>query len=118
MEKEADQIRQSKESKDVDVEKFAKRRVKIAIYFIKITDDNNIKVSENDIVNYLYAISGGNQQQLEQMIEYYKKNVEFQKMVSNQLIENKGFDFVNSNINKNNIEKSYDEIKDIYQNLS
>lgn len=108
----------NKEMNDDNREKIAKRRIKLAIFLIKLARKHNIEVVDQDIFNYMMNECGNDQQRLKMMIEELQKNQNFRSMVNNIIIEGKASDFVDNNIKKNAKKLSYGEIKKLYEDCS
>lgn len=106
---------------DVDEEKrsqIAKRRIKLAIFLIKMARKYNVSVEEQDIFNYMMNECGNDQNRLKRMIEEFQKNQNFRSSVNNVIIEGKAADLVEKTVKKNNKNCSYDEIEQLYEEAS
>lgn len=122
LEKELKQLREktknNDEMSDEKCEQISKRRIKLAIFLIKLARKHNIEVAEQDIFDHMINECGNDQQRLKNMIEEFQKNPNFRSMINNIIIEEKAADFVENNVKKNVKKISYSDIVKLHEDAA
>jgi trigger factor len=88
----------------------ATKRVKLGLLVNKLTTDNNISATDDEVEEKLKQMAAGYGENAQQMIDYYKNNKDALEGVKSMVVEQKAAQFIIDNAITSTTEKSFTEV--------
>ena len=90
-----------------ELDLIAKKRVKLNLIYMKITDENDLKVSEKDVSDFIAKSDPASQQQ---MIEKIQSDKNYLNHIKNKALEDVIIDYIMSKCKVSEVEKKFSEV--------
>ena len=90
-----------------ELDLIAKKRVKLNLIYMKITDENDLKVSEKDVSDFIAKSDPASQQQ---MIEKIQSDKNYLNHIKNKVLEDVIIDHILSKCKIDEVEKNFSEV--------
>ena len=90
-----------------ELDLIAKKRVKLNLIYMKITDENDLKVSEKDVSDFIAKSDPASQQQ---MIEKIQSDKNYLNHIKNKALEDVIIDYIMSKCKIIEVEKKFSEV--------
>ncbi|WFW29626.1 MAG: trigger factor [Wolbachia endosymbiont of Menacanthus eurysternus] len=103
-------------SKDESL-KEVKRRVKLAMLFIKFSTKYKISLDQNDILNIILNQYVNKDVPLDKALRRFRSDKQFQRLVKGQALEHKITDFIIQKVNKKKQTISVKELKELFNKI-
>ena len=91
----------------LELDQIARKRVKLNLIYMKLTEDNKISVSQNDISDYISKSDPSTQ---EQLIAKVKEDKNYLNHIKNKVLEDAIMDLIVSKCKKNKMQKKFSEV--------
>lgn len=118
--KEIELIKHSEEGKDYDdkeTQKIAERRTKLGFFMAKVSQENHIKVTEDDIKAEITRQIQRMPAQAQGIVDYYRKNHSAAEALRGQILENKTMLFMINKLEANLKKVTPEEISELYSKI-
>ena len=91
----------------VELDLIAKKRVKLNLIYMKITEDNNLKVNDKDVSDFIAKSDPSTQKQ---MIEKIQSDKNYLNHIKNKVLEDVIIDHILSKCKIDEVEKKFSEV--------
>ena len=91
----------------LELDQIARKRVKLNLIYMKITEDNNITVSQDDVYDYISKSDPATQEQLATKI---KEDKNYLNHIKNKVLEDAIMNLIESKCKKNKLQKKFSEV--------
>ena len=91
----------------VELDLIAKKRVKLNLIYMKITEDNNLKVTDKDVSDFIAKSDPSTQKQ---MIEKIQSDKNYLNHIKNKVLEDVIIDHILSKCKIDEVEKKFSEV--------
>ena len=91
----------------LELDKIAKKRVKLNLIYMKITEDNKITISQNDVYEYISKSDPSTQDQLTAKV---KEDKNYLNHIKNKVLEDAIINLIASKCKKNKLQKKFSEV--------
>lgn len=98
--------------------KEAKRRVKLAVLFMKFSTEHKISLTQNDILSVVMKRYTNKDMPFDKVVKYLNSNKQFHGLVEGQALEDKVTDYIMEKVNKREQIVSVRELKKLFNNIN
>ena len=91
----------------IELDLIAKKRVKLNLIYMKITEDNNLTVSDKDVSDFIAKSDPSTQKQ---MIEKIQSDKNYLNHIKNKVLEDVIIDHILSKCKIDEVEKNFSEV--------
>ncbi|MCV3769795.1 MAG: trigger factor, partial [Wolbachia pipientis] len=98
--------------------KEAKRRVKLAVLFMKFSTEHKISLTQNDILSVVMKRYTNKDMPFDKVVKYLNSNKQFHGLVEGQALEDKVTDYIIEKVNKREQIVSVRELKKLFNNIN
>ena len=91
----------------LELDQIARKRVKLNLIYMKITEDNKITVSQDDVYDYISKSDPATQEQLATKV---KEDKNYLNHIKNKVLEDAIMNLIESKCKKNKLQKKFSEV--------